>query len=588
MGASLRAACSAGAAALLTLLAFTAGARAVTISPLPGTPDASPHTQISFLGVPASELHDVSVVGSLSGSHSGHLRAYRSAPGASFIPAQGFAEGENVSVSALAGHAGHEQRVGSSFTVAQLAHTHLSPMSSRVPSAKPGVVQRFVSQPKLEPPAVAVTTHAPTASTADVFVAANGAIPQRGPMIFDRSGQLVWFKAIPPGKAAMDLQVERYRGQPVLVWWQGYIGLGVGFGQDEIYGQDYKPIASLSAGNGYSADLHDIQLTPSGSAFITAYTLVEADLSSVGGSSRAALQDALVQEIDVPTGLVMFEWHAEGHVALSDSYWSHPSSTTTPWDWFHVNSISLDPWGDGNFLISSRNTWAGYEISHTTGRVLWRLGGRHPSFRMGGGTTTAWQHDIRWQPDHTLTLFDNGDSPKVHPQTRAVHERIDWRHRAVDLISQAVHTPSLLANSQGNDQLLPGGSSFVGWGNLPYVSEFSPSGQLVFDARLASPGASYRAFTYPWSGFPASPPALAVHAGAGEALTAYASWNGATGVSAWQLLAGPSSHQLAPIATAPRTGFETAIAANTAQPYLAVAALDAGSKTLATSAAVRR
>jgi hypothetical protein len=407
-------------------------------------------------------------------------------------------------------------------------------------------------------------------------------------MIFDRSGQLVWFQPIAPGKAAMDLQVERYRGQPVLVWWQGNIDLGVGFGTDEVYSQSYQPIAAISAGNGYSADLHDIQLTPSRSAFITAYTLVEADLSSVGGAPWAAQQDAVGQEIDVPTGLVMFEWHAYGHVALADSYWSHPSSPTSPWDYFHINSISLDPWGDGNFLISARNTWAGYEIDHATGRVQWRLGGRHSSFRMGSGTATAWQHDIRWQPDHSLTLFDNGDSPKVHPQTRAIHERIDWGHRAVDLISQTVHTPSLLANSQGNDQLLPGGSSFVGWGNLPYASEFSPSGQLVFDARLASPGSSYRAYTYPWVGLPKAPPALAVHRGAGEALTAYASWNGATGVSAWQLLAGTSAHQLAPIATVPRAGFETAIPASSGQPYLAVTALDAAGKPLATSAAVRR
>lgn len=587
--AAARHACAAVfAAALLVFCALASNARALTISPLPGTPDASPHTQISFLGVPPGAIHDVSVVGSLSGSHSGRLRAYKSAPGASFIPAEGFDEGESVNVSALAGPAGHERRVGSSFTVAQLVHYRFTPMSTEAPAAKPGAVQRFVSQPTLEPPGVAVIASTPTVSAADVFVAANGSIPQRGPMIFDRSGQLVWFKPIPPGKGAMDLQVERYRGRPVLVWWQGYIGLGVGFGADEVYSQSYEPIASISAGNGYSADLHDIQLTPSRSAFITAYTLVEADLSSVGGTSRAALQDAVVQEIDVPTGLVMFEWHAYGHVALADSYWSHPSSPTTPWDYFHVNSISLDPWGDGNFLISARNTWAGYEIDHETGRVEWRLGGRRPSFEMGPGTGTAWQHDIRWQPDHTLTLFDNGDSPKVHPQTRAVHERIDWGHRSVDLLSQAVHTPSLLADSQGNDQLLPSGSSFVGWGSLPYVSEFSPSGKLVFEARLASPGASYRAFTYPWAGTPAAPPALALRPGAGEALTAYASWNGATGVSAWRLLAGPGPGQLVPIATVPRTGFETAIPADTAQPYLAVAALDASGRSLSTSAAVRR
>jgi hypothetical protein len=567
---------------------LAASAHAVTISPLPGTPDASPHTQISFLGAPAGEIHQISVVGSRSGSHRGQLRGYDSAPGASFIPERGFSEGESVHVSALVGPAGHQQRAASSFTIAQLDHYRFAPMSTKEPPAKPGVVQSFVSRPGLMPPTVSVIADTPPASPNDVFIAANGSYPQRGPMIFNRAGQLVWFKPIPPGKAAMDLQVERYDGAPVLVWWQGYIGLGVGFGNDEIYGENYQRIASVNAGNGYQADLHDIQITPSGAAFITAYSIVEANLSSAGGATRGALQDAIVQEVDVKTGLVMFEWHAYGHVALRDSYWPRPASPATPWDYFHVNSISLDPWGDGNFLISARNTWAGYEIDHDTGQVLWRLGGRYSSFRMGPGTGTAWQHDISWQPDHTLTLFDNGDSPQEHKQTRVIHERIDWSDRTVRLISEAVHTPSLLANSQGNDQLLPDGNSFVGWGALPYMSEFSPTGKLVFDARIAAPGSSYRAFTYPWTGAPAAPPALALRSTGAETLTAYASWNGATAVSAWQLLAGPSPTQLAPIATAPSSGFETAIAATSAQPYFAVAALNAAGQPLATSAAAHR
>ena len=108
----------------------------------------------------------------------------------------------------------------------------------------------------------------------------------------------------------------------------------------------------------------------------------------------------------------MFEWHAYGHVALDDSYAHVPQYSNEPFDYFHINSISPDPWGDGNFLISSRNTWAAYEIDHNTGAILWRLGGRHSSFKMGPGTGTAYQHDVRWQPDQTLTIFDNGAVPE--------------------------------------------------------------------------------------------------------------------------------------------------------------------------------
>ena len=333
-------------------------------------------------------------------------------------------------------------------------------------------------------------------------------------MIIDGRGRLVWYLPVPSGQVAENLQVQSYQGRPVLVWWRGRVPptLGVGFGQDEIYDSSYRRIATIKGGNGYHADLHDIQLTPQGSAFITAYTLVDADLSSLGGSRHGALQDAMVQEIDVPTGLVMFEWHAYGHVDLHDSY-ARISRSGPPWDFFHINSISLDPWGDGNFIVSSRNTWAAYEIDHVTGGVLWRLGGRRSSFKMGAGTGTAYQHDVRWQADHTLTIFDNGAVPKAHTQSRVVRERIDFKHRTVSLVSRYVRVPGLLSGSQGNAQLLAGGSFFVGWGESPFFTEFNAAGQSLFDGRLPAPGQSYRAYRFPWSASPATAP---VDRGEGE------------------------------------------------------------------------
>ncbi len=563
-------------------------ARALTISPLDGTPDASPHTQISFLGIDAGEIHDVAVVGSRSGFHGGRLRSYASSPGASFLPARGFSEGERVSVSALVGSGRREQRVVSAFTVAHLAHYAFVPMGA-APAARPGTVQKFASQPRLTPPSVRVTNRSPGSSDDDVFITANHGYGQWGPMIFDRAGALVWFKPVAKGETAMDLQVQSYRGKPVLVWWQGYIpNLGIGFGTDEIYSSTYRSVASVRAGNGYWADLHDIQITPEGAAFITAYSLVEADLSAVGGAHEGALQDSVVQEVDVKTGLVMFEWHADGHVALDDSYSRSPISHEIPWDFFHVNSISLDPANDGNFLISSRNTWAGYEIDGHTGEILWRLGGRHSSFHMGAGTGTAWQHDIRWQPDHTITLFDDGAVPDVHSQSRAIHERIDWAHRTVHLTGREVRAQALLTGSQGNDQALAGGGSFVGWGERPYFTEFDASGRTVFEANIPYPGESYRAYTYPWMGTPAAPPALAVTSTGAEASMVYASWNGATGVSGWRVLAGADPAHLTAIASVPRTSFETAIPVHSPQPDFAVQALGASGQTLAISHVISR
>jgi hypothetical protein len=574
------------AVALALLAAPAHAAPAVAVSPLNGTPDASPDAQISFLGVPASEIKDVSVVGTRSGSHSGKLEAYATAPGASFLPKVGFTQGEQVTASALVGPAGHTARVSTTFTVARLPSYGIPASTPFSLPAKPGTVQSFVSEPAIQPPSVTVTTSAAGTSPGDIFLTPSHGFGQTGAMIIDGQGRLVWFHPVPKGDDATDFQLESYRGQPVLVWWQGEVPatLGVGFGTDEIYSSSYKPIATVSAGNGYRADLHEMQLTPSGSAFITAYTLVDANLSSVGGPSNGILQDAVLQEIDVPTGLVMFEWHADGHVAFDDSY--SPTPTSHPWDYFHLNSVSLDPTGDGNFIVSSRNTWAAYEINHVTGAVMWRLGGRRSSFKMGAGTGFAWQHDVRWQPDHTLTLFDDGATPKEHSQSRAIRLSIDWKTNSVSLVGRDVHAPPLLTGSQGNDQVLPDGNSLVGWGELPYISEFSPSGQMIYDAHFPSPGQSYRAFRFPWSATPAAPPSVAVKATGAGTVTVYASWNGATDVSAWRVLAGANPASLATVATTPVGGFETAIPVSSSAPDFSVQALGPAGEVLGTSAAV--
>jgi hypothetical protein len=402
-------------------------------------------------------------------------------------------------------------------------------------------------------------------------------------MIIDSTGNLVWFQPAPAGDFAMDLQVQRYEGRPVLLWWQGQIlPLGMGLGTDQIYSTSYQPVGQIAAGNGYKADLHEAQITPQGSAFITAYSPVVTDLSSARGSRRGILLDAILQQVDVKTGLVMFEWHAWGHVPLSDSY-STPGAARTPWDYFHINSVSLDPWGDGNFIISARNTWAGYEISYHTGTILWRLGGKRPSFRMGRGTGVAWQHDIRWQTDHTLTIFDDGALPRVHAESRVIRERIDWRNHTVSLVARDVRSPALLAGSQGNDQLLPDGDSFVGWGEEPYVTEFGRSGQTLFDAHLPQSGESYRAYRFAWSATPAAPPAIAATSTEPESVTVYASWNGATGVSEWRILGGTSPTALSPLTTVPRSGFETAISLHTGDTWFAVEALAPGGEVLGTS-----
>src|SRR6185437_14121917 len=358
------------------------------------------------------------------------------------------------------------------------------------------------------------------------------------------------FKPASKGNSVTNLQVTSYQGKPVLAYWEGHIDLGVGFGNDTLLGTNYKPVATIHAGNGYFADLHELQLSPQGSAYLTAYTLVRADLRSVDGAKNGALQDAVVQQVDVPTGLVMYEWHAYGHVSIGDSYAKRPYDQNRPWDFFHLNSISPDPWGDGNLLISSRNTWTVYEVNRQSGAIEWRLGGGKSSFHMGAGTGTAYQHDARWQPDHTITIYDNGGFPKAHAYSRAIREQIDFKHRTVRLLSRDVSSPPLLSGSQGNDQSLANGDWFVGWGEAPYFTEFNAAGQTVFEGHLPLPVQIYRSYRFEWNAVPAAVPQVALKT-AGAATTVYASWNGATGVRAWRVLGGDTPATLATLAEAP-------------------------------------
>jgi hypothetical protein len=136
-------------------------------------------------------------------------------------------------------------------------------------------------------------------------------------------------------------------------------------------------------------------------------------------------------------------------------------------------------------------------------------------------------------------------------------------------------------------QQLANQNMFVGWGSEPYFSEYSASGQLLFDAHLHGSYESYRGYRFPWTGTPAGAPLLAAVPAAGGRVSVYASWNGDTRTASWQLLAGSSPTTLAPVASAPRSGFETAIATPGAAPYVAVRALDASGAVLSVSRTIR-
>jgi hypothetical protein len=406
-------------------------------------------------------------------------------------------------------------------------------------------------------------------------------------MITDRGGSLVWFDPLPNGTAATDLEVQTYQGAPVLTWWQGAVlQPGYGRGVVEMVDQSYRKVATVSPGNGYDADLHDVELTPEGTALLTIYDAIEWDARSVGGPADATVLDGVVQEVDIATGAVEFEWHALDHVALSESVLPAPTSAGAAFDYFHLNSV--DPGPSDDLLISSRHTSALFDVDRATGQVRWQLGGRGSDFTVAADATFAFQHDARWRPDGTITLFDNAsrtDQVKVADQSSALWLRLDTTTMTVTLVHRYQPPSPLLATSQGNLQVLPDGNVMVGWGSAPNLTEYDRAGQVLYEARL-SLGNSYRAFLQPWVGAPTDPPTWTASPPR-FGTTAAVSWNGDTRTRTWQLLSGPDPAHLDVVASAARTGFETVLTSEAAGPWLAVRALDADGAVLATSSARR-
>ena len=462
--------------------------------------------------------------------------------------------------------------------------------SEQAAEQQPPPARHFVSRPDLEPPLVEITRAARDTAPGYIFLAPKRKVVQAGPMILDERGELVWFRPL-DAEGVTDFRVQRYDGRPVLTWWRGQSERGIGDGHFVIVDEAYREIATVTAGNGLTGDIHEFLITKRDTALILVYERVPRDLTAIGGPAEGAIWEGIVQELDISSGRVLFEWRSAQHVELEESYADVPraerGAEADAYDYFHVNSVELDD--DGNLIISARNTHAVYKIARADGEVLWRLGGKRSDYSLGPGVRFAWQHDARRQPDGTLTLYDNvADEEDADGASRALVLDLDDERRRATVVRSYEHPSGLLATTQGNAQFLPGGNVFVGWGSQPYFTEFDREGRVLLDGRFGVDGTdSYRVYRFAWTGRPADAPAVTVERDGDAGRTAYVSWNGATEVARWQVLAGPSGQSLHRVGERAREGFETALPFETDEAFVAVRALNARGAVLGTSRPVR-
>jgi hypothetical protein len=400
-------------------------------------------------------------------------------------------------------------------------------------------------------------------------------------LIMDETGEPIWIE--PTNSNVTDLRVQTLDGKPVLTYWTGKSSSGQGEGTGTILDTSYRTIGKVSAGNGLKADLHEFGLTSNRSALLTAYSVAKRDLSALGGPVDGYIYDCHLQEVDVATGAVLLDWSAMDHLDIAETYLGlkqdkghDGTSAARAFDAFHINCVSED--GD-RLLVSLRHTHTIYSVDRTTGAIVWRLGGKKSDFALPADAVFAWQHDARRHPDGSISLFDNHLYSGTDGVSRGMFFELDEETKT------ATNTASFsygkhLGIAMGSMQVLDNGHVLIGWGTDPAVTEFTADGRAIYQANLG--GIAYRAHKSRWTATPTTRPDIALRPAGGGKLRVYASWNGATEVARWRILAGDTAQTLMPTTTIDRSGFETDVMVQTA-PRIAVQALDSSGAVLATS-----
>ncbi|KAK8258434.1 ASST-domain-containing protein [Phyllosticta capitalensis] len=437
----------------------------------------------------------------------------------------------------------------------------------------------------LSSPRVNILTWSTQCDPGQIFLEPRGkSVAKPGPMILDAEGHLVYMEQ--KFGEAMDFRPQTYKGEDYLTFWSGTDDGTHGRGSYYMLNSSYDVARVVNPTNGLEGDLHEFEITPNGTALMSIYEIIPADLSSVGGPKDGWIYDGLFQELDIETGEAIFQWRASSFYHVNESYAplkKKGRSKDDAWDYFHINSVDKD--SEGNYYISARYTHTITCIG-PDGQVRWRLGGQHSDFTdlsHGAASNFSWQHHMRYfENDTTLTIFDNGaydNNFYTADYSRGLYIQLDLANMTAKLIADYVSPAGILAHSQGSVQLLENGNAFVGWGHSAAFTEFKrDDGEVLCDMHFGSSAffgwgwiKSYRAFKGNWVGRPTWSPSIARRKS-----RVYVSWNGATEVKKWTLQAAADTEgNFTDVSTVDKVGFESSFhLAGKPGQFLRAAALD--------------
>jgi len=551
-----------------SMLLFTACTSSVSgaslpeyFSPLPNAEYVSTGETIAIRYGPTLNAQNlaslkIDVQGSKSGPHTGRIILAEDQRTVIFKPDQRFTPAEKVKVAITSLQVGPTTYHPLSYTFQVAANQQpgsVATASGPATTAPKSAFPNFLTLPQ-DIPHYTVTKVSPNLGEGFIFVAPfywTKSTLGSYLLILNDQGQLVYYKSVADGLSAFDFKVQpdgmlSYFNQKNSTFY--------------VLNSHYQVFNTYQAGNGYVTDLHDLQLLPNGNALLMAYDNETVDMSKVvqGGQKAATVTGLVVQELD-PAKNVILEWRSWDHFSFTDST---ADLTAKNIDLVHGNALAMA--NDGNLLLSSRNLSEITKINLRTGDIIWRMGGKANMFDFADSQLYAFQHDVRQLPNGDITVFDNQGTQDKPAPSLGIEYKIDETKKTATEVWNFAHLPSVFGTFMGDTQRLADGNTFLDWGapsqaaGYSYISmtEVAPDGGILFELSFDQPYVSYRAFRFPWQGFPDTLPTLASKVDA-KGITLGYSWNGATEVAQYQIYGGTSPQSLTLIEQKPTTDFET-------------------------------
>lgn len=432
---------------------------------------------------------------------------------------------------------------------------------------------------QLSPGYIFVTPY--SAATKDL----DESIDQPGSYIYTNEGDLVWSSYGQIGGISLNFQASELYNEQILFAFEGQFSSrgGHGYGHIKILNDHYLPIKDIRGGDHQLIDIHEFQIITNKngdkSGLIEGYSPIQYDLSewNNGDKEKTWIVNTVVQEIDLSTNELLFEWKALDHISPSDSKTNLTSelagdakSSANAWDFFHINSVDKN--FNGDYLISARHTSTIYKIDGKTGEILWKLSSDGDTDLEVIGLTFEfrYQHHARFLKSYNdieiISFFDNHAYSKGHREPETTPNpneisngkiiKVNNKLKTVELIKQ-YNPPSehlLSAKSQGSLQTLPDGNKLINWGSAGAITEYNHKGDVLFFAKLDSGirgpyVQSYRAFKYNWVGYSSEEIAYTYKDG-----VIYISWNGDTITHEWEVVNSLTNESISRLK---KTGFET-------------------------------